>query len=238
MKKFLCVLALAILTAMMATAASTNCVGSSAGPPAGYTIGAALAVGNQFTCGTDTFTTVLVNPSGGMSGATIELLNTSSINGNIEDLVFAIAGGSTDAVGLSGDIQLEYYETGSDVNGLDLQFQASNASGTGNITITDTACSVMVITGCTGTTYGGGSGTSQANGGIGNSINSTFNFTGSFANGVTTPIYIFKDISFTNATTSEVTQSTDLAAPEPLSYLLLGAGLLGLGAFRLKRKKA
>ncbi len=55
----------------------------------------------------------------------------------------------------------------------------------------------------------------------------------------TTPIYIFKDIETgANGQLSEFTQSFEpgAATPEPLSMLLLGSGLLGLGLLRRSRR--
>lgn len=54
---------------------------------------------------------------------------------------------------------------------------------------------------------------------------------------VTNPLYIFKDIQTPVGTVmSSFTESFTTAIPEPISFLLMGSGLLGLGIFRRYRK--
>jgi hypothetical protein len=57
----------------------------------------------------------------------------------------------------------------------------------------------------------------------------------------TSPVYIFKDIETgpndgQQSQLSEFTQSFETGAPEPISMLLLGSGLLGLGLLRRRAR--
>lgn len=59
----------------------------------------------------------------------------------------------------------------------------------------------------------------------------------------TSPVYIFKDIETgpnagQQSQLSEFTQSFETGAPEPVSMLLLGSGLLGLGLLRRRARKS
>jgi hypothetical protein len=55
----------------------------------------------------------------------------------------------------------------------------------------------------------------------------------------TSPVYIFKDISAGGGSLSEFTQSFEpgSSVPEPISMILLGSGLLGLGLLRRRSRK-
>jgi len=247
MKKILVALAMAMLMGVVGSAAVTPC--TQANGSAFVSGSFALSTGTQFKCGADLYTILLINPSGAAAGATLSLDTNTASNAmsgidpvtGIETLSFIINGlTSTDAVGATGDIQLEYYESGSIVNGLDLNFQAKNSTGAGGITITEVGCSVQLANNVcpqSALINFGGAGTSTIpNGGLGNSIQKVFPMNN--PPGVTSaPLYIFKDLSFSNATMSEFSNSTDTFVPEPVTVLLIGGGLLGLGLLK-KFKKA
>jgi hypothetical protein len=119
-----------------------------------------------------------------------------------------------------GDILLQYEASGG-VGGVDISLQATPLAAGGSITITEVVCTVAFVGNtCQGTTLANifATSTGQA---------ATFAFTD--------PVFIKKDISFINATTSEFTNSQ--LTPEPMTFSLMGAGLLGLGIFGRRRFK-
>lgn len=123
-----------------------------------------------------------------------------------------------------GDILLQYEATGG-VGGVDISLQATPLAAGGSITITEVVCTVAFVgNACQGTTLANIFVTST-----GQAANTAATFA------FTNVVFIKKDISFINATTSEFTNSQ--LTPEPMTFSLMGAGLLGLGIFGRRRFK-
>ncbi len=136
----------------------------------------------------------------------------------------------------TADIEISYTVTGG-TSGIDDVFQAEPDGPGGNVTVSELACStpfagVGTGTACPGITLG-----SYSSSSTGQSIADQASFT----QGVVSPVYIKKDIELEDATMSEFTNSNMTFAPstvpEPMTFSLIGAGLLGLGFMgrRLKR---
>jgi len=143
----------------------------------------------------------------------------------------------------TADIEISYTVTGG-TSGIDDIFQATPQGPGGNATVTEIACStpfagVGTGTACPGTTLAqlpdtglGQSGTSSGQ---------SESDSESFSQGIVSPVYVKNDIALEDATMSEFTDSNltfpPSGVPEPMTFSLIGAGLLGLGFMgrRLKR---
>jgi hypothetical protein len=165
-----------------------------------------------------------------VSGATSVVVGipASSTGGGNVDLEFqlSIAG---ETVPGSADVELSYTVTGG-LGGIDDNFQASPLGSGGSVTITEIACSVPFLsTGCplpasdTLANYAGVS-TGQV-----------VSDSATFAAGIVSPVYIKKDIDYSDAAMSEFTNSQFTGVPEPMTFSLIGAGLLGLGFMGRRR---
>ena len=135
---------------------------------------------------------------------------------------------------VNSDLELEDQVTGG-LLGVDLSW---NGSGTGFVN--EVVCTVFTMTGvcpmsdqlailnvnstgAVATAYNGG--TTSTAGGIASVVFATAH----------PEVWIFKNISSGNAPFSEVEQS--YLVPEPMTFSLLGAGLLGLGLMGRRRRK-
>src|SRR5579862_792482 len=167
--------------------------------------------------------------SGGFSAVPLNVsVEIANVTGSEVNLVF------DPNLTVSSDLELEDQVTGG-IMGVDLDW---NGSGTGFVN--EVVCTVFTMTGvcpsidqlailnensggAVATAYNGG--TSSTAGGVASVV---------FASSQS-EVWIFKNINSGNAPYSEVEQS--YLVPEPMTFSLLGAGLLGLGLMGRRRRK-
>jgi hypothetical protein len=133
---------------------------------------------------------------------------TTGVYGSDVVLVFQVSPASPDT-----DTLLSYMVTGG-IQGIDLGFTATG----GNVTITETACSAaFVMDACPNgdllATIGG------------QLTNTSGQFSANFA--PTSTVYIQKDIDLGSGTVTDFSDS--VLTPEPMTFSMLGLGLLGIG---------
>jgi hypothetical protein len=177
------------------------------------------------------FSNFSVSASAGFTSAQVGLApvgqGTTTIGPDV-DLAFQIGGlQGTGVAAALGDVELLYTVQGG-MSGVDITLQASPVTTGGIVTVTEVACNQAFVAGvCGGTTLANYTVISS-----GNAVSNQEFFIPSYFG----EVWIKKDISYDGATTSELVNS-QISVPEPMTFSLMGAGLLGLGLLGRRLRK-
>jgi hypothetical protein len=217
MNKFLMVLALSLLSLSIASASSIPCTinGSDA-------IVEGTTSTTTVTCGGLTFDNFeVLNATGGASGIVdITSVGACANEGAANQVCLAF----NPNLQSNQDEALEFQVWGG-INQIDMSVGGEGAS------VTETACSVAEVLGVCPDADLLGQITVESN-----QEATICNLPECENIAPSSPVYIYKDINVESGGLSEFNQSFD-PAPEPVSMILLGSGLLGLGLLRRRSRK-
>jgi hypothetical protein len=172
------------------------------------------------TIGFETFSNFqyTLTPTSGFIGNNFDIL----VNGGVP-----YAGGPVNlefnpGTAANSDLQLEFEVTGSAMTSVSLGFNGASGG------VNETVCTIYMPTGiCTAAPIGVGGTSSLVV--VPTSQSATLNFITAQST-----IWVFKDIEAGTGFFSEVNQG--FTVPEPMTFSLLGAGLLGLGLMGRRRR--
>jgi hypothetical protein len=171
------------------------------------------------------FNNFQVSPSSGFTGARVGISGSgTSVVGSDVDLAFQFGGLTGPGVATaSGDIQLLYTVQGG-LSGVDIMLQASPVTTGGQMTVGEVACSAGFVGGaCSGTTLAGYSVSSSG------AVETNQDL---FSPPYGGEVWMKKTVIYNGATPTELINSQIVPTPEPMTFPLVSAGLLGLGLLR------
>jgi hypothetical protein len=179
----------------------------------------------SFSCAGLTFSNFIGIDAGGVPNPNVSLVAAETTNTGNVNLLF------NPGLTAGQDLHLFFTVTGG-LNGIDL-----SVGGTTTSAVTERACGAPLITSTTDTNRLCPSGTGLIST-PGSSINATAGQTVATAlTGTSQQTWIFKDIT-TGSSDVDLTSLTQSfhPIPEPMSFVLMGSGLLGLGLARRRRR--